>query len=83
MSSTAMRWSARGCPYSPAGGGETDSRELKLVPFVLHTDRSCAERLFAVGGGDRRALPRASEVKTTVRKTLPWGDSWSRFPPVS
>jgi hypothetical protein len=38
MSSTAMRWSARCCHYSPTGGGETDSGKLKLVPFVDVTD---------------------------------------------
>ena len=44
MSSTAMRWSARRSRYSPAGGGETDSRKLKLVPFVRSTDASKPHR---------------------------------------
>jgi hypothetical protein len=38
MSSTAMRWIARCCHYSPIADGETDSGELKLVPFVDVTD---------------------------------------------
>ncbi len=38
MSSTAMRWSAHCCHYSPPAGGETDSEELKLVPFACRTD---------------------------------------------
>ena len=35
-----MRWSACVCRYSPTVGGDTDSRELKLVPFVAHTWRT-------------------------------------------
>ncbi len=45
MSSTTMRGSARCCHYLPTAGGETDSGNLKLVPFVCRTD---ARKLVAV-----------------------------------
>jgi hypothetical protein len=38
MSTTPMRWIARRIRQSATSGGETDRRELKLVPFVCRTD---------------------------------------------
>jgi hypothetical protein len=37
MGAAPMRWIARRIRQSATNGGETDRRELKLVPFVAHT----------------------------------------------